>query len=62
MPNQNEQPVIQVELTPVPQEKEKLTAEAAKTVEPVELGVEELEERINPGLRLSNHNETFLLD
>jgi hypothetical protein len=62
MPNQDEQPVIQVDLTPDPREKQKLTAEAAKHVEPVELSVEKLEERINPGLRLSNHNETFLLD
>jgi hypothetical protein len=54
----NKQMIVRIDLTPI--QKEQVKATTGRDAEAVELTVQELEERIAPGIRLSNHNETFL--
>jgi hypothetical protein len=60
MSTQKEQQVIRIALTQ--EQKDKVKATTGKTADTIEFTVQELEERINPGIQLGNHNETFLLD
>jgi hypothetical protein len=49
---------IRIELTD--DQKKQIKAASGRDVQALELTAEELEERIAPGLRLSNSNETLL--
>jgi hypothetical protein len=60
MSTQKEQQIIRIDLTQ--EQKDKVKATTGKTADTIEFTVQELEERINPGIDLGNHNETFLLD
>lgn len=42
------------------EQKKLVRAATSRDADAIELTIEELEERISPGIRLTNHNETFL--
>ena len=58
MPNTQKE-IVRIDLTT--SQKEQVKAKTGQVAEAIELTVQELEERIVPGM-FSNHNETFLLD
>ena len=51
-------PKVVIKLTD--EQKKVIMAATSRDADAIELTVEELEERIAPGVRLQNHNETFL--
>lgn len=56
----NEKQIVRIDLTE--SQKAKIKATTGRDADAVELTVQELEERIAPGIRLTNHNETFLTE
>ena len=59
MPKQTEKEIVRIDLTT--SQKEQVKAKTGQNAEAIELTVQELEERIAPGLT-QNHNETLLCD
>ena len=59
MPNQTEKEIVRIDLTT--SQKEQVKARTGHDAEAIELTVQELEERIAPGIQ-SNHNDTLLVD
>jgi hypothetical protein len=60
MTNEKRDEIIRIDLTAA--QRELVKAKTGRDAEVVELTMQELEERITPGIRLPTHNEAMLVE